>query len=303
MSDYTSYSSPQAPQPPQPPEPGPSGQQPADKQRNTIGTVALIVAIVGFIFACIPGALILGWILLPIAFILSIVGLAQSGKKKGTSIAAIILSIVGTIIGILVVIFGIATAIDDAFESDPVEIVENEEGEAAEGVEATTDDPEEDVAEAKDEAEPQDEAQEDEEAELGSRANPVALGETFSSRDWEITLISFNHDATDEVLSANALNDKPEAGHVYGLAEIEVTYIGDDSGIPWLDISVSYVTENGNTRSSEGVAPEPTMMDMDELYEGASSSGNVSFEIPEGDEGMLRFTPGFLGDDVFVAIQ
>ena len=36
---------------------------------------AMIVAIVGFIFACIPGALIVGWILLPIAFVLSIVSL------------------------------------------------------------------------------------------------------------------------------------------------------------------------------------------------------------------------------------
>src|SRR6478752_7679108 len=36
------------------------------KQRNVLGIVALAVAVVGFIFACLPGALIIGWVLLPI---------------------------------------------------------------------------------------------------------------------------------------------------------------------------------------------------------------------------------------------
>ncbi|MFF1875766.1 DUF2510 domain-containing protein [Kitasatospora herbaricolor] len=39
-------------------------------QRNVLGIVALAVAVLGFIFAAIPGALIVGWVLLPIAFIL-----------------------------------------------------------------------------------------------------------------------------------------------------------------------------------------------------------------------------------------
>lgn len=52
------------------------------KQKNTLGLVALIVAVVGFIFACIPGALIIGWVLLPIAFILAIVALVLKGKSK-----------------------------------------------------------------------------------------------------------------------------------------------------------------------------------------------------------------------------
>src|SRR5699024_2284731 len=73
---------------------------PGKKQRNIVGLIALIVVVVGFIFACIPGALIVGWILLPISFILSIVGLAMSGKTKGTSISALIVSIVGFIVGV-----------------------------------------------------------------------------------------------------------------------------------------------------------------------------------------------------------
>src|SRR5690625_5975263 len=71
---------------PTPSQFGPYQGTPPPPQKNGIGLAALIVAIVGFLFACIPGALIIGWVLLPVAFILSIVGLTRSGRKKGTSI-------------------------------------------------------------------------------------------------------------------------------------------------------------------------------------------------------------------------
>ncbi len=51
----------------------PPGSQPppiAGKGRNTIAIVALVAAIVGFIFAVWEGAYLLGWVLLPIAFLL-----------------------------------------------------------------------------------------------------------------------------------------------------------------------------------------------------------------------------------------
>src|SRR5690625_1251453 len=81
---------------------GPYQGTPPTPQKNGIGLAALIVAIVGFLFACIPGALIIGWVLLPVAFILSIVGLTRSGRKKGTSIAAMVISVIGTIVGFVV---------------------------------------------------------------------------------------------------------------------------------------------------------------------------------------------------------
>jgi hypothetical protein len=77
--------------------------------------IALIVSIIGFVFACIPGALIVGWVLLPAAFVLSIVGLCLSGKSKGTSIAAVIISIVGVVVGLVVFFAVVADAFHDAF--------------------------------------------------------------------------------------------------------------------------------------------------------------------------------------------
>ncbi len=72
-----SVPNPAAPAPQQlpPPLPPSDAAAPASGKTNIVALVAMIVAIVGFIFACIPGALIVGWILLPIAFVLSIVSL------------------------------------------------------------------------------------------------------------------------------------------------------------------------------------------------------------------------------------
>src|SRR5699024_10870119 len=105
--------------------------RPGQKQRNTVGLIALIVAIVGFVFACIPGALIVGWILLPDAFVLSIVGLALSDKTKGTSIAAIILSIVGVIVGVTVFFTLVVNAVDEAVEKTPADVTSAENSAAA----------------------------------------------------------------------------------------------------------------------------------------------------------------------------
>src|SRR5690606_41361728 len=71
-----------APAPQLPPPVPPVSGTAASKKHNVPALIAMIVAIVGFLFACIPGALIVGWILLPIAFVLSIVSLFLKGDRK-----------------------------------------------------------------------------------------------------------------------------------------------------------------------------------------------------------------------------
>lgn len=84
-------------------------------RNNTIGLIALIAGVIGFVFACIPGALVVGWVLLPIALILGIVGVCQSGMTKGTSIGAIIIAIIGIVVGVVVFFTVVGNAFQDAF--------------------------------------------------------------------------------------------------------------------------------------------------------------------------------------------
>ena len=82
-----------------------------------VGLIALITAVLGFIFACVPGALIVGWVLLPIAFILALVSLFVKDKPKGMGIAALIVSVVGTIVGFVVFFAVVGSSVDNAFGS------------------------------------------------------------------------------------------------------------------------------------------------------------------------------------------
>lgn len=88
------------------------------KKPHVLSYIALGVAAVGFIFACIPGALVVGWILLPIAFILAIVALFLQGAKW-PAITGLIVAIVGTIVGFIVFFSLLATAASEAFNDAP----------------------------------------------------------------------------------------------------------------------------------------------------------------------------------------
>lgn len=256
----------------------------AKKERNVIGLIALIVSAVGFIFACMPGALIVGWILLPIGFILGLVALFQKGKPKWQGIVAIIASIVGTIVGVVVFLSVVATAFDDAFSDDEVVIGEpatNEEEGAASEEEAPA-------------------------AELGTRENPLPLGTPFSSQEWTVIVNSVTLAATDQVLAANQFNDAPDAGYEYILVNYTVTYTGKDAdgGIPAF-VTLEYVTAAGVTVDSlSKIATAPDALDtMSPLYDGASATGNSVAHVPSPPDGVLAIRPGLLEDKVFVAIQ
>ena len=70
---------------------------------HILAWIALGVAALGFLLACIPATVIVGLILLPIGLILSIVALFMKGAKW-PAITGLILAVVGGIIGTIVLI-------------------------------------------------------------------------------------------------------------------------------------------------------------------------------------------------------
>lgn len=257
--------------------------------RNDVGLVGLIVAIVGFVFACIPGAPLIGWVLLPIGFILSVVGLALTEKTQAAALAGLIVSVVGTVAGGLVLMF----SIDNVFLGD-VKLLPSPQSSAEVDRYGATDD--DDQSAKNDGVDSTDQ---------GSRGQPVELGSTVSSPDWDVTIVNFDPQATDAVLAAHELNDPPGEGNVYAMAEVEFTYTGKSSADPVAETDIAYVTKGGATRNFYDVdvlIPEPSFYDIGELYEGTSGTGHVILEIPaDDDNGLLRVTPGVVEEDVFVS--
>ena len=266
--------------------PYPGTPAPPSKQRNTLGLIAIIVAVLGFIFACIPGVLIVGWVLLPIAFILGIVGVCQSGKTKGTSIAAIIVAVVGTVVGFVVFFTVVSDAVEDSFGSGDVSVATP----AAPG--QVTD---------------SDAADQDTTADQGTRTNPYPLGSVITDGDWQVTVNSVTPDANDAVDAENQFNDPPPAGSQYLLANVTITYTGTDpqGAIPFT--TVRYVTAEGNTVNSydSGVVTPDALDTLSPLFQGASTTGNLAFAVPTASatQGTLAVEPTMLADKIFVAVS
>lgn len=97
--------------PPPSPLPDPS------KQGNRFGLIALILAAVGFLFAIIPATAGFAWLFTLPAVVLGIIGLTRKGAKKGTSIAAIVVSTVAWLIAVIVVLSSVLSGVNAAVQS------------------------------------------------------------------------------------------------------------------------------------------------------------------------------------------
>lgn len=254
------------------------GAAPApEKQKNTLGLISLIVAVIGFIFACVPGALIVGWILLPIAFVMGLVSLFLKGKKQGFGLAAVIVSVVGTVVGVLVFVFAVGSAIDDAVD------------EISSGTDVSVSEPGDDSSGSNE----------------GTRENPYPLGSTVTTDDWAVTVNSVDFNANEAVAAENQFNDPAAEGTTYILANVTVAYQGEsDAGeMPWT--TVDYVTVDGNTISSGGAVAPDALDTVSDLYQGGSTSGNILFAVPADSaaDGVLAVSPDMFSENAFVAVQ
>lgn len=246
--------------------------------RNVLALIAFIVSIVGFIFACIPGALIMGWILLPIAFILAIVSLFLKGRGKGLGVAGLIISVVGTVVAVVVFFAVVATSFDEAFGDETVVVEDSAETDQAPSEDAPAGEP----ATAE-----------------GTRENPVAVGSTITTENWVVVVNSYNADGNSIVL-ANEFNESAPAGSHYEVVNYTVTYTGEDSSIA-AEVGVDLVTSAGNVVNSfDSLVLLDDSMGLDELFNGASVTGSAAYAVPDGESVQVRVRPGMLADEVFV---
>ncbi|TDO18188.1 hypothetical protein EV580_1372 [Mycobacterium sp. BK086] len=235
-----------------------------------LGLIALIASIVGFVFACFPGALIVGWVLLPIALILGIVGVCLSGQTKGTSVAAIIVSIVGMVVGAVVFLTLVSHAFSDAFGKSDFT--------PSAGSGAT-------------------ETENNARAREGSRDNPFPIGQEVTSRDWQITL-GQPREAGTQVAAENRFNDEPEPGMEYWIVPVTATYVGEKTGNLIFGVRIKFVGADNRTYDDDcGVLPNP-LSDVGDLYPGGTAKGNVCVAVPSGADGLWTLTTG-IGDPAF----
>lgn len=164
--------------------------------------------------------------------------------------------------------------------------------------------PEDPSPEAEPEEEPApEETTEEPEAELGTRQNPGVVGEgeaTFSFDDDEvaISLDEPTWDANAIVAEENQFNDPPADGNVHVLLPVTVGYAGPDSIVPWLEVDVVYLADNGRSYETTFGSIPNDLSDINDLYDGGEATGNLLFELPadQVETGLWGVSRGF-GDN------
>jgi len=118
-------------------------------------------------------------------------------------------------------------------------------------------------------------------AELETRENPIPIGQKAKiGSNWEITILEIVPDAWSIIEAENMFNEPPEEGYQYVMAKVQVSYIGEESGTPWVDLSLRYLGSDGNSYS-EGVGVVPkAFSDIGEQFPGATAEGNVGWAVP-----------------------
>lgn len=145
----------------------------------------------------------------------------------------------------------------------------------------------------------------------GTRDAPLAVGTTVTLSTWEISMGASTLNANDIVAAENEFNDPPLEGRQFVMAPVNVVYKGEESGTPWVDLSLNFVSSAGNTYGMSmddycGVIPND-LSDVGEMYKDATGSGNVCMSVPAGEiEGgvwVIEDFTEFSGDKVFFAVQ
>jgi hypothetical protein len=96
--------------PPTAPPPAPV----VPKTLNILGLISLILGVLAFVLAVIPPTAFIAWIFAIAAIILGIIGLTRKNQGKGTSIAGLILGVVGWIVSIIVALVVVGSAVNTA---------------------------------------------------------------------------------------------------------------------------------------------------------------------------------------------
>lgn len=148
-----------------------------------------------------------------------------------------------------------------------------------------------------------------EEPAVGTRENPLPLGTAAKVGSWEVKITEVNLNANEVIASTNEFNDPPGEGNQFVLVSVEGTYVGEESGTFWDDMSWKYFGTAGNTfdiSDAMAVSPNP-IFKAGEAFPDASVAGDILFEVPtdqvEGGAIIMEESMSFDDTRVFFATE
>lgn len=269
---------------------------PAPKKTNGKAVAALILGILALLGSWIPFANIVSILMGIAALILGILGVkaARSGVGgRGLGIGGVVTGGVAIVVSALVLGLSIA-ALNSIDDDDLQQIIDD----------AMTPPVETPAADQETAVAPEDESVDEPAAgEEGTRDLPFPAGTPIGNDVATVTLGAATWDATAEIAAANEFNDPAPEGSTYVLLPVTVTNDASTEAItPWADLTVSFVADDGRSFDQEYVVAPNDLMNVSDLYEGGTGTGNLVFAIPTEVQGGGTWAVSFQwSDPVFVS--
>lgn len=123
-----------------------------------------------------------------------------------------------------------------------------------------------------------------------TRESPYAFGESGKVGDYEIEVVEVTPDAHNAVILENQFNEPAPEGETFFMARVAVTYVGRETGTPWVDLEFNIVGKANRGYSENdascGVIPDEAS-DAPELCEDGSAEFNVCWSVPSEEVGSL----------------
>ena len=120
---------------------------------------------------------------------------------------------------------------------------------------------------------------EDPNSELGSRNNPISLGDAVVVNNWEVQVTSVNKDAAKIVLKSDPYATPPASAESFLLFMVKAKYVGEESGEPISDLRFKIVGSMGNTFAKSCGYSVDSFDSNGETFPGATVKGNLCFTV------------------------
>lgn len=128
-------------------------------------------------------------------------------------------------------------------------------------------------------------------AKTGTRDNPAPIGTTvkvteMSGADsYTVAVGPVNLNANEAVAAENQFNTPAKDGFQYIMFPVTYTYVGKTTGTPAIDVSIDFVSAAGTTHKAlDSMVVVPNALNaVNELYPGATATGNVAIMVPSAD--------------------
>lgn len=122
--------------------------------------------------------------------------------------------------------------------------------------------------------------------ESSTRQNPIPVGSTGKVGDYTVTVLSTTPDSSAEIAAENQFNDPPAPGRQFYMTRVQITYVGQESGTPWIDLNFQAVSQAGigytEFDNDCGVIPDSSN-NLSDIFPGGTVEFNVCWAIDTAD--------------------